>query len=635
MHGGGWPREDTDGSDVFVLVVTLLTSLIRIPSCYSLLVEIKYRLATYTNLTVLQKRMDSSCRPRRYGYTRVRLRCFHGSLFPPSSVRHETRALNAAGVRRMEESGTPVFSEGAAVEVCSDEPGFFGAWFEATVLRKIRKRRLSVEYDELVEEDDESKPLREVVDLSSVRPCPPPVGANRKFAVHDKVEAFLNDGWWVGEVARVVDEARYIVKFVDDEQLEIKEADLRIRLDWVDGQWVHPSRLDGLCWLGKMKRKKRTPTWKQSPRDENPSKKSSTLTILIQRNGDHGMEAGHLSQRSGMEAEDIVGVSDEVNGMLKDIEDYSLMDALNDGISSNGFLHEDIDFMHLGQHPCRRSIPKQLNVKDPVLQTESYSHYEGMGDQCSALIPYESGQNLVDDILKTELLNVNPSAVRSNEIRDLMGHSHDKCLRQQAPLLFVKKSSLWKTFESMEVFNRLPQNPHFCPLKKFIKEVREGLAIGLMVNFVNLVENMQQSQFTDPLSVFVERLMVVEDLEHHGFHIQGMHSHILEIIRLKQIQEQYERNLAELEGKILGQKQEECRLHSHMNEIDKKIIRLEKSIAMVQCKGASFKELRENCEFEHAQWEKEGKVIKEQWSIAKQEFDSLAMAPLFKPRVLF
>ncbi|XP_068663868.1 protein AGENET DOMAIN (AGD)-CONTAINING P1 [Aristolochia californica] len=142
----------------------------------------------------------------------------------------------------MEESGTSVFSKGASVEVRSDEPGFVGAWFEASVVRKVKKKQLSVEYAELVEENDVSKPLREIVDLSSVRPRPPPVGAKREFSVGDKVEAFFNDGWWVGDVVRVLDEAIYVVKFLDDEELEMKETDLRARLDWVDGQWVHPSK---------------------------------------------------------------------------------------------------------------------------------------------------------------------------------------------------------------------------------------------------------------------------------------------------------------------------------------------------------------------------------------------------------
>ncbi|KAG6402201.1 hypothetical protein SASPL_139076 [Salvia splendens] len=43
--------------------------------------------------------------------------------------------------------------------------------------------------------------LREFVDLTSVRPTPPPQKASKRFEVNDVVEAYYKGGWWEGVVS--------------------------------------------------------------------------------------------------------------------------------------------------------------------------------------------------------------------------------------------------------------------------------------------------------------------------------------------------------------------------------------------------------------------------------------------------
>ncbi|KAG9459295.1 hypothetical protein H6P81_003803 [Aristolochia fimbriata] len=353
----------------------------------------------------------------------------------------------------MEAPGAPVFVKGDHVEVRSDEPGFAGAWFEATILRgNPRKKRVLVEFKDLLN-DDASRPLREFADVGDVRPRPPPppppLGPHREFAVGDKVEAFVRDGWWVGEVVGVANEARYIVRFVDGDESEIGKSGLRTSLDWIDGKWVRPPE---------------------------------------------------------------------------------------------------------------------------VITSKTHD---------SLLLPPQE-QSVV-------------------------------------PLPFPKTPVLWRALESMEVFARFPQNPHFRPLERFSEELREGLAIAQMIGFVNLVEGMRLSRFADPLNGFMERLVVIEDLELHGFTVQGLHSHLLEMIRLKKTGEQCDWQLAELDGN---------EVLTHLNETNKKIVRLEESIACVQCKRSAAEERLENCTSACAKLEKEGMAMKEQMSAVKQEYDGLVTVPL-------
>lgn len=151
------------------------------------------------------------------------------------------------------DGGSKVFDRGSKVEVSSSDPGFTGAWFEATVVRcGVKKGRLSVDYDRIVSESDPSKPHHEVVDLFHVRPRPPPPPPKpRHFLVGDKVEGFYHDCWWAGEVHQVLDaSSRYVVRCVDGDVLDFSPSDLRPRLDWVDRKWVSfPNPLDMVCVL--------------------------------------------------------------------------------------------------------------------------------------------------------------------------------------------------------------------------------------------------------------------------------------------------------------------------------------------------------------------------------------------------
>lgn len=56
-----------------------------------------------------------------------------------------------------------------------------------------------VEFLTLVSEEDENEKLREVVDATEVRPCPPQITV-AEFDVMEKADAYDRDGWWVGRV---------------------------------------------------------------------------------------------------------------------------------------------------------------------------------------------------------------------------------------------------------------------------------------------------------------------------------------------------------------------------------------------------------------------------------------------------
>ncbi|XAR52717.1 hypothetical protein NMG60_11020923 [Bertholletia excelsa] len=134
------------------------------------------------------------------------------------------------------------FSEGMLVEVSSDEDGFQGAWFAATIIEKLSEDKFMIEYKSLRNEDD-TEFLREEADILHIRPNPPDTIVADHFNLFEEVDALYNDGWWVGVVSKVLKGQRYKVYFRGtDEEIVFQHSDLRIHQDWIDGKWVMPSQ---------------------------------------------------------------------------------------------------------------------------------------------------------------------------------------------------------------------------------------------------------------------------------------------------------------------------------------------------------------------------------------------------------
>ncbi|KAJ6729340.1 AGENET DOMAIN-CONTAINING PROTEIN-RELATED [Salix viminalis] len=153
---------------------------------------------------------------------------------------------------------TIFFNKGEEVEVSSEEEGFRGAWYVATILEfpkpqpqatvksaSKKKRKAIVQYKTLVTEDG-SIPLVEQVDPHLIRPFPPQdlLENDGFFQENEAIDASLRDGWWSGVVKKVLDGgSRYMVYFDNPpDVLEFDAKALRLHLDWVDGNWVRPKR---------------------------------------------------------------------------------------------------------------------------------------------------------------------------------------------------------------------------------------------------------------------------------------------------------------------------------------------------------------------------------------------------------
>ncbi|KAK6160953.1 hypothetical protein DH2020_004334 [Rehmannia glutinosa] len=137
----------------------------------------------------------------------------------------------------------PNFMSGMKVEVKSDEQGYRGSWYPAGIVKSLGRRKYLVEYQTL-KTDDGTQLHKEEADALCIRPCPPVVQRKHLYKPFEEVDAWYNDGWWVGQICKALKGRKYSVYFnTTNETLEFQHSELRPHQDWINGQWVFAKRV--------------------------------------------------------------------------------------------------------------------------------------------------------------------------------------------------------------------------------------------------------------------------------------------------------------------------------------------------------------------------------------------------------
>ncbi|XP_054814040.1 protein AGENET DOMAIN (AGD)-CONTAINING P1-like [Prosopis cineraria] len=139
------------------------------------------------------------------------------------------------------------FCRGQSVEISVKEDGFHGSYYEAKVVSQLDNGLYVVQYKTLLE-DNEFQFLTETVYPKELRPLPPAIPV-RRFSTNQKVDAFDNDGWWVGVITRKDGPDAYFVYFATtDQEIAYPLSQLRVHHDWIGGKWVL-SKKEGRAFL--------------------------------------------------------------------------------------------------------------------------------------------------------------------------------------------------------------------------------------------------------------------------------------------------------------------------------------------------------------------------------------------------
>lgn len=147
-------------------------------------------------------------------------------------------------------------------------------------------------------------------------------------------------------------------------------------------------------------------------------------------------------------------------------------------------------------------------------------------------------------------------------------------------LPFEKTSEIWKMIESMEVFQQIPQKPHFHPLYESKEECREGIAIGNMVTFASLVENISKFRLEDPRTVLDSSMEALVDLEKVGFNVIPVRDRLQALISLKHRHEKDQNTFIEFGTQITERNNEKSKIDEEIEELDGQIKELQEKRAL-------------------------------------------------------
>lgn len=175
---------------------------------------------------------------------------------PTDRVERDSLASNLKG---------NTIQKGSLVEVVADEDGLRGVWFSARVL-DVKDGKAFVCYNDLLPDEGTGR-LQEWIPLQSENNNAPRIrathpmaaakpGGTRKrrretvgnyaWAVGDRVDAWIRDGWWEGIVTEKSpgDETKLTIHFPAGGDSSIVRAwNLRPSLIWKDGEWMLWSRV--------------------------------------------------------------------------------------------------------------------------------------------------------------------------------------------------------------------------------------------------------------------------------------------------------------------------------------------------------------------------------------------------------
>eukprot|EP00258_Populus_trichocarpa_P025301 XP_024441320.1 DUF724 domain-containing protein 2 isoform X3 [Populus trichocarpa] len=189
---------------------------------------------------------------------------------------------------------------------------------------------------------------------------------------------------------------------------------------------------------------------------------------------------------------------------------------------------------------------------------------------------------------------------------------------------FVKRSPVWNTIESMEVFRAIPQKLHFHPLTECKEEYREGSAIGIMVTFASLFDKITSLQFDDCRSILESTLESLLDLEKHGFDITVPRGRLNELLSIKDGQGEVLNESKDAEGKLRVHTDEKRKLEEKRNDIEKKITELQEELALTKAKmGVKNLDL--------SKLQSHANAINERIKNARDHFGKVASAPWNPP----
>ncbi|RLM70033.1 uncharacterized protein C2845_PM17G11430 [Panicum miliaceum] len=187
-------------------------------------------------------------------------------------------------------------------------------------------------------------------------------------------------------------------------------------------------------------------------------------------------------------------------------------------------------------------------------------------------------------------------------------------------VLFVKKSEMWHFVEARNAFKEVPQRPHFLPLRELSPALREGTALGLMVAFADLVDNIKEASIDHGIEWFEDKISTLCHLEGNGFDVQFLQRTMTELLHIKSTRTSYLGEIDKLKAQIAGKKTTTSRIDALLDEKDRAIAELEQKLGRLRQESQKIAKDKEHEEVELFRLEAARSRFVEAYSDAEQQF---------------
>ncbi|XP_063943928.1 DUF724 domain-containing protein 1 isoform X2 [Daucus carota subsp. sativus] len=503
-----------------------------------------------------------------------------------------------------------MFTEGTAVEVSFKEEKH-DVWHVGTVMKVTGINKFLVKFQCPGDDDDEQE-----VSSSDVRPSPPSAKANN-FALREEVEAYFECCWRSGVVKELLVDRRYLV-FIKQAKTEMifDIVNLRPRMVWIDGKWSNEAKSI----------KESTERGNSAKRKRGRPKKLPKKQIGKRITTD--MKVSCVGNEAKPNAE---------NNFLNSTTFNDIPNDGNSGILEIGASHRHNSARKTTNTPLLEGQAGEAVLTERVSQPKNFvsnghgelnnsvdieSHYEGalhVGRQEGFGTAPLKGDTMESYPLQKDGPNRNLiQCAESNNKGGELGPpatSRTDAMGNEVTLPFVKRSPVWKYIDSLETYKKMAQKPHFSPLYRNVEENHEGLAISLMVNFHNLVENTSKLRFSSDIAVIERGLEALAKFKSHGFDVENVQACLTQLLLKKQKAEELQKECDDTRSKISNS--------SHKGELDEEISRLCQKLKEIEKELSQAKLKKENRDTDSSALQSRMHAVAENIKSIQVEFESI------------
>jgi hypothetical protein len=235
--------------------------------------------------------------------------------------------------------------------------------------------------------------------------------------------------------------------------------------------------------------------------------------------------------------------------------------------------------------------------EEPTGMNNSLIEPNGNDDMCTDHAATKLAKS--NHVMETATLPIDGSSQCIIDISPLRSCSAlERSLPSPPQASFVKRSPVWRVVDAKHVFKELPQQPHFLPLQKYPPTLREGIALGMMVSFSELVKFTMEASIDDSMEWFEDKVRTVSLLEANGFSVQSIQSVLTELIEIKSERARYHGEIGKLSSKLAENTASSSRVGALLDEKDGAAAQLEQELGRIRQESQKMAQEKEKIDAE-------------------------------------